>query len=74
MRDKRGEVRDALRQLSKPLPKRFHRRRRGGATMKCERCGGRTKVKRTTRVEHTVLRVRKCEQCGHVQHTKEVIK
>lgn len=63
--------RNEARALLRPKPKRFHRRKRGGATIECELCGGRTKVKRTTRVGRSVLRQRQCESCGHRQRTRE---
>lgn len=63
-----------LRGLAKSMKVRRPRRRlRGGATIVCELCDARTKVKRTTRVGNVVHRERQCAACGHRQRTREVV-
>lgn len=48
-------------------------RPRGGATLTCPRCGGVTRVLRTTRIEKIVVRRRQCirRRCGQVFDTRE---
>lgn len=40
--------------------------------MECPKCGGRTRVMRTTHAEGQVRRVRECDECGTIFRTREV--